>query len=238
MRAKFVRGQDPKSVMGLGYGPEYAGLSKMAKKFGFAETSPTYPDAAITWNHPEKGNVHYVHGNTPFFWDRPSADPKKWYVMVEPAVTGERYPDEASVWVDPAVWRASFDIVNESVNFERGQDPKDAMGVGMTGYRKMKEFLEYKVESIGGEQSIIEKQPDHLLHYYEGCWTTPEGWTFYILHDIKVIDDIKWYVSTFDPDTDQVFGKDTFDEATEWIGLQYQSKKDQEGFNRFMQITH
>lgn len=110
MRAKFVRGQDPKASMGVGLGPDFDALDKMAKKFGFEITEePTHPDATATWAS-EKGNVHYVHGNTSFFSVYSRFQPDRWYVVIEPEETAERYPDETGPWVDPAIWRRTFNI--------------------------------------------------------------------------------------------------------------------------------
>jgi hypothetical protein len=136
MEARFIRGKDPKEAMGLGLGPDFKALDKMARRFGFEQTyEPTHPDATVTWYKPGKGNVHYVHGGSPFFWDTTSADPKKWYVVIEPEETGERYPEEVYIWKEPAKWRRVFDL-NESINFERGKDPKEAMGIGRKRDRK------------------------------------------------------------------------------------------------------
>lgn len=117
--------------------------------------------------------------------------------------------------------------------FIRGQDPKDSMSIGLIGYRKIDEFLDEMVKTHGGTKSIIEKEENIHLHYFEGCWSTKNGWKYYIFYDMME-EKIKWYVSSVDIKEDRVYGKDTFEEATEWIRLQYYTKIDTEKFNKFM----
>ena len=119
--------------------------------------------------------------------------------------------------------------------FVRGQDPRDAMGIGDVGWRGIESTLADLKQNHGGEWSIQDKEPDNLIHYLEGEWITKEGWKFYLLYDLTEDAFSLWYVMTGDRDEDSLtIGKDTLEEAKEWIELQYKSKKDGEEFDRFM----
>lgn len=121
--------------------------------------------------------------------------------------------------------------------FVRGQDPKDSMDIGLVERRNMERFLDEMVETHGGEQSIIEKRdPKGILHYLEGCWTTDERWKFWLFYDFQgESEENKWFVGTGKIQSSNLFGKYDIEEASEWIRLQYKSKRQTEDFNRFAQ---
>lgn len=60
---------------------------------------------------------------------------------------------------------------NESVNFERGLDPKDSMKIGRVGERAIKKVLDLLVEIRGGEYNI-----KYLKDCTEGTYLMPPGY--------------------------------------------------------------
>ncbi len=186
MEARFIRGKDPKEAMGLGLGPDFEALDKMAMRFGFEQTyEPTHSDATVTWYKPSKGNVHYVHGSSPFFWDNKNADPKKWYLVIEPEETGERYPEEVYIWKEPAKWRNVFDL-NESVNFERGKDPKEAMGLGRKRERMDKDLVLGDIIEAYSSTELRWIQVESLEDHPSNNWSRQGG--TYLDVKVKILD--------------------------------------------------
>ena len=124
----------------------------------------------------------------------------------------------------------------KSVNFERGKDPMDSMDIGMVERRMMDGFFEEMIEKHGGEKSIVVKKIE-LFHYIEGYWTSPEDWSFCLMYDITAPEgDFQWFVG-YGKKEPNIHGKDTFEEATEWIRLQYKSKIQTRDFENWARGT-
>jgi hypothetical protein len=113
--------------------------------------------------------------------------------------------------------------------FIRGQDPKDSIGIGDIGWRGMESVLKEFKEKYGGEWSIQDKEENKYLHYLEGNWITPQGWEFWLFYDRMEEETIRWYVMLGNRDDERkTFGKESLEEAKEWIELQHKSKEEYE----------
>jgi len=158
MKAKFVyenmefeRGQDPKDAMGIGSDLfRYTKiLDKFAEKWGFKES----------------------HGMTNYH--------KKWIRNPEDVITirkSKRSPSGVSIAFisqdnyiilsekkylqrikEESFWKNLYGPkILESMEFERGQDPKDAMGIGKELYRNNKRILTELKEKYPEIQSNLE----------------------------------------------------------------------------------
>jgi|GEM_PF-2466483 hypothetical protein len=83
-----------------------------------------------------------------------------------------------------------MNLVRENINFERGQDPKKSMDIGMTTERKMdyvcqkcKEFgidLEWKKTSNGEIELYVRNTPNHVTVYsiYDPQTQEFDNWNF------------------------------------------------------------
>jgi len=147
----FERGSDPKTTMGIGR-LEFAKkrLGEIANEFGWTEVM--VPNREEN-NKPGRGKSHAKWVNyfgssiNLFSFDR--EDPIKTlgvYVVGKSKVDRLRNQrsdfDKLDPWFNKDKWISYFNL-NESYNFERGQDPKKAIGIGIdnTIFDKWTDFM-------------------------------------------------------------------------------------------------
>jgi hypothetical protein len=89
-------------------------------------------------------------------------------------------PSDYFIWGTPLEFEERLEITNqirESLNFERGLDPKDSMKVGRIGERDIKKTLERLVEIRGGRYEInYLKDWGNRTPYIEGTYYMGPGY--------------------------------------------------------------
>ena len=146
MKAKFVyenmefkRGQDPKSAMGIGQKSillkAMEKLKNNPKVYNVAYGDWEGKSAIVIYSRKtsEKSQkLLYLYFNKEYFtglWAEIGGGVRLFTIL-------PKYRD----LFDNVFINTTFDILSENVNFERGQDPKSAMGIGMR--EKIKQMME------------------------------------------------------------------------------------------------
>ena len=172
MKAKFVRGQDPREQMDIGdvEAQTINKLDRLARKYGFekAELDPRDEEDGIIniqrWFQPEDEVQILLYKDEE--WDSG--------LMINWEDLEGSGNDSAEQWLDPNEWEYHYGEdreMYENVNFERGTDPKRSMGIGMPNL----DNPDYKWEEIDPQISNNKYAKKWASEAYE---TTYKGKTF------------------------------------------------------------
>jgi len=189
MRAQtvnFERGKDPKKSMGIGRG--YHNLPPGT----FIRLKRDIPSLHAKW----AGSLYKIKGVS-------SRGDEKLILYVKVNERGQAISDDNDQWyMKEDFFNDYFDIVditNESVNFERGQDPKKSMDIGLgedklevlKALKELKE-LGINVDSEISEDGLFELNIPDLKDYQvsylpeevkDSIWDPDDSWGWAI-HDI------------------------------------------------------
>jgi hypothetical protein len=187
----FERGMDPKEAMGIGLKEEVKRgmncLLKNSQSGGGISTINLMGNRNDLWlsideysiDNEEKFKEIIFGCLSSEYFERIEKRPKlkkgswrtSWYAIIKP-----KYKSS---------FRACFDrngfIITESINFERGQDPKDAMEIGRVEERKQKvidEIIKYNASEWTGSSV--------LAGFIRGRFSTGTGWDIPTLEEASM----------------------------------------------------
>jgi len=214
MRAKFIRGQDPKKSLQIGDAATYKKIADLMKNDGWTPSDPYQSDSAIGWAV-EYGNLEMAK----FLLDRHGIPKEDQDTLVSWAVQADfmemvklllsynpdpnklRYSLRMAVGNDP-IWEVinyyiEENKVHESQNFERGQEPKKAMGLGKYRNLKVGDIIEIwdNFEGIPERVTVIDDETtewDAEGGTYQEIMVRYENGEEYIAY--KTEDDEDWQI--------------------------------------------
>jgi hypothetical protein len=151
----FERGMEPKQSMDLGLVAKWMSIKKddiLEIKRDFTTNSQNEIDDDSRYNIFKEGN---------FFGVEMSAQKYDDGCIGFTGYTDDgvvRSSDDIFIWGTPLQIDQRFEIIHqgiqESINFERGIDPKDSMKIGRVGEREIRKALNRLVEIRGGSYEI------------------------------------------------------------------------------------
>lgn len=140
---RFERGQDPKDAMNVGdpVVKMINKIDKVAKKFGFTKTN------TIDKDKEEGVIIHqkwFNEDNTDATLYSSDDNDELWFAIND---SGNFVNDPARYWTHDTTWGTFLspegnEWIDESVRFERGKEPKEAMGIGIESRLKNEDFVD------------------------------------------------------------------------------------------------
>jgi len=232
----FERGQDPKDAMGIGNKDARViqSIQKMADEFGFKRVDiPMGYDqqiwkgdlrTAALWKlSGKKGNILNLKSEVALVHNTDQSQGNEYQVIgfdPDGEEIGQKY--DLEYWRVPDGWRdARFGVIKESLDFERGQDPKTSMRIGK--YREFKGYSAPDVASI-----IIKELEKYLEPFFHELDTVVERKGY---RNIDEYEESIWDEENFEPlddkkDADiELTIREMFDKAEEFVKGKYPVRK-------------
>jgi len=173
----FQRGIEPKQAMDLGLMGKWMSIKKddlLRIKRNFATDSENHLDDNARYHQFKEGDLLDVNISPNKYSDGCIG----FTAYIEDENT--RSNDDFFMWGTPLEFDQRLEILTglkESINFERGQDPKDSMKIGRFGERDIKKTLDRLVEIRGGEYKInYIKDWGNRTPYVEGTYFMAPGY--------------------------------------------------------------
>jgi len=181
MRAKFIRGEDPKTVMDIGdkylrirdrmemgariicrdYDLDIKTIKTELKENGisveFPGRQPNIVHPYKYWMYYDKEREHYWVGYSLLKNDE-IGDQK-------PCNDLEKAMLETRIFLNKFNWTAKGAVHESSMNFERGVDPKTSMRIGYY-YARSQEFMDFIKEEMSWNDPVIEMPDDGNFTYH------------------------------------------------------------------------